>query len=122
MHGSGEFLVTDRYGETVPKPFGVVRRNDFIRSRGQNADRAGDFGRGQVRPEVVRKEKPDGQVRKEAPGSLQKAVKRDQQHQFFHVSDGGYLGSDSGTEALPDQDDVVRRSSGFLQQDRKSVV
>lgn len=33
----------------------------------------------------------------------------------FHVSDGGYLGSDSGTEALPDQDDVVRRSSGFLQ-------
>ena len=48
MHGSGEFLVTDRYGETVPEPFGVVRRNDFIRSRSQDADRAGDFGRGQV--------------------------------------------------------------------------
>lgn len=48
MHGSGEFLVTDRYGETVPEPFGVVRRNDFIRSRGQDADRAGDFGCGQV--------------------------------------------------------------------------
>ena len=37
MHGSGEFLVTDRYGETVPEPFGVVRRNDFIRSRSQDA-------------------------------------------------------------------------------------
>ena len=42
MHGSGEFLVTDRYGETVPEPFGVVRRNDFIRSRGQDAEGAID--------------------------------------------------------------------------------
>lgn len=32
---------------------------------------------------MVRKEKLDGQVWEETAGSFQKAVKRDQQHQFF---------------------------------------
>lgn len=69
----------------------MSRRNDFIRSRRQDADGAGDFGSRQVGTEVVGQNELDGQVGEEVPGGLQQAVKGNQKYQFFYIPDGGDL-------------------------------
>ena len=115
VHSPREFLIVDGSGEAVAQPLGMSRRNDFIRSRRQDADGAGDFGSRQVGTEVVGQNELDGQVGEGVPGGRQQAVKGNQKYQLFYIPDGGDLGGYPGAEALAYQNDVVRGSSRFLQ-------